>query len=118
MLALLALLQPLVAIAYPEVNGWRPDHAHVQLAGAVPRPHAHPFDHAAPEHASSSDSVASSDGAGEAVGFVAPDADGGAAVLAAPAVLVVPEALPAEAATQRARPVDALVGTDPPPPRA
>lgn len=108
-LALLALAQPFLTIVSPQLNGWRPDHAHVQLAGDPPRAHAHPYDHASRDHNSS----ASTD-----VGFLAPDIDGSVAVLPSPATLLAPEALGSTPPLARALPADALIETDLPPPRA
>ena len=108
-LALLALSQPLLAIVHPEVNGWRPDHAHIELAGRALVPHAHPYDH--PGH----DQDASED---ERTGFAAPDFDAVAAVLPASAGLVSPEPLSVVPPAEVPLVTDASIETDPPPPRA
>lgn len=108
-LALLALAQPLLTIALPQANGWRPDHDHVQLAGGSARTHAHPYDHSSDGHGFST----STD-----VGFLAPDIDGSVAVLPSPAALLAPEALRSAPRPSAGPPSGALIETDLPPPRA
>ncbi len=113
-LALLALAQPLLAVLNPEVNAWRPDHAHVQLAGGAVAPHAHPYDAAGAAHEASTSSTGatSSD-----VGFTAPDFDATSAVLPAPAALVIPEALPGMPLLELGLPAEPPLEALSPPPR-
>ncbi len=116
-LAIVALLQPLLLAIDPGAAGWRPDHLHVRMHGAGPleAAHAHPYDRHSEDGSARPQPGDESGG----VAFVTPDFDS-ASVVAPPLGpnLTIPLAHPADPPS-RVSPLVALRSApEPPPPRA
>ncbi|MFN8638668.1 MAG: hypothetical protein U0360_04240 [Dehalococcoidia bacterium] len=120
--AVLGMLAPALAAVSPDLQGWRPDHAHLVLGGShaavlrtgVPPAHTHPYDRpaepAAPSHREGADQVA----------FLSPDDGATSAVAAAPAgpLVSAPAAFLVAWVPAQQPPVGRRGIPEPPPPRS
>ncbi len=138
LLAVLALLQPLMVPFAPDLEGWSPLHSHVYRAG-VPVPHTHPWEqpqrlptsnvicnlHGAPHEVPASSpttraSATEHDASQQSVGFTSDGPGGTSAIAIAPTgpMPACPEAVTTATADEAAAPLSLVSSPAPPPPRA
>lgn len=137
LLAVLALLQPLLVPFAPTLGGWSPLHSHIYRDG-VPITHTHPWEqgrppstpklicnlHGAPHELpapgpAARDSAAERESGGDTVGFTQ-DGPGVAAVALAPTapMPVCPDAITTATSADEPTPLPIAYSPAPPPPRA